>query len=553
MTTNSKVLALKYRPVVFEDLIGQKIISETISNSIKENKVPNAYLFTGIRGVGKTTTARLVAKALNCLNGIENLCKKNLCENCTAISNSNHIDVLEQNGADKTSIDDIRDLIEFSRYAPTSAKYKIFIIDEVHQISKNAFNALLKILEEPPPYIKFILATTEIKKVPITVVSRCQRFDLSRVKSVELFNYIKKIKEKENGNVTDEALKLIVKISEGSVRDALSLLDRALLSTEKNSELDLKGAQKIFGYFDKSQLIDLFKYIFEGNQEKVLNTYRLIYDQGIEPKIFLNDFLELLYYFKNINSLKIEGTNFSLNDEQFKSIKSLAENLDNETLILFWQFTINTIGELDIVANQNLSIEMFLIRLIHLKAISNTSSIEINDKENKFFDKNSDEIPIKKNNEPADINNNTIEQIKNIVQEKNIKKNIKIENEQTDRFQIESFDELIEICNRKKEIKLKYELETNVNLVSFENKRLEISFNENLDKEFIKILSTKLFEWTNERWIITLSKEIGKMSRKDIVKDSKKKLLVDAKKSTTYKKILENFSDAELIDVESED
>ena len=553
MTTNSKVLALKYRPVVFEDLIGQKIISETISNSIKENKVPNAYLFTGIRGVGKTTTARLVAKALNCLKGIENLCKKNLCENCTAISNSNHIDVLEQNGADKTSIDDIRDLIEFSRYAPTSAKYKIFIIDEVHQISKNAFNALLKILEEPPPYIKFILATTEIKKVPITVVSRCQRFDLSRVKSVELFNYIKKIKEKENGNVTDEALKLIVKISEGSVRDALSLLDRALLSTEKNSELDLTGAQKIFGYFDKSQLIDLFKYIFEGNQEKVLNTYRLIYDQGIEPKIFLNDFLELLYYFKNINSLKIEGTNFSLNDEQFKSIKSLVENLDNETLILFWQFTINTIEELDIVANQNLSIEMFLIRLIHLKAISNTPSIEINDKENKFFDKNSDEIPIKKNNEPADINNNTIEQIKNIVQEKNIKKNIKIENEQTDRFQIESFDELIEICNRKKEIKLKYELETNVNLVSFENKRLEISFNENLDKEFIKILSTKLFEWTNERWIITLSKEIGKMSRKDIIKDSKKKLLDDAKKSTTYKKILENFSDAELIDVESED
>jgi DNA polymerase-3 subunit gamma/tau len=196
---------------------------------------------------------------------------------------------------------------------------------------------------------------------------------------------------------------------------------------------------------------------------------------------------------------------------------------------------------------------MFLIRLIHLKAISNTPSIEINDKENKFFDKNSDETPIKKNNEPADINNNTIEQIKNIVQEKNIKKNIKIENEQADRFQIESFDELVEICNRKKEIKLKYELETNVNLVSFENKRLEISFNENLDKEFIKILSTKLFEWTNERWIITLSKEIGKMSRKDIVKDSKKKLLDDAKKSTTYKKILENFSDAELIDVESED
>ena len=551
MTTNSKVLALKYRPVVFEDLIGQKIISETISNSIKENKVPNAYLFTGIRGVGKTTTARLVAKALNCLKGIENLCKKNLCENCTAISNSNHIDVLEQNGADKTSIDDIRDLIEFSRYATTSAKYKIFIIDEVHQISKNAFNALLKILEEPPPYIKFILATTEIKKVPITVVSRCQRFDLSRVKSVELFNYIKKIKEKENGNVTDEALKLIVKISEGSVRDALSLLDRALLSTEKNSELDLTGAQKIFGYFDKSQLIDLFKYIFEGNQEKVLNTYRLIYDQGIEPKIFLNDFLEVLYYFKNINSLKIEGTNFSLNDEQFKCIKSLVEKLDNETLILFWQFTINVMQELDVVSNQNLSIEMFLIRLIHLKAISNTSTVEINDKENNFVNKNFNEIPIKKN-DSVDTNN-AIEQIKNIVQEKNIEKNIKNKNEQNDKFQIKSFDNLIKICTLKKELKLKYELETNVNLVSFENRRIEISFNEDLDKEFIKILSIKLFEWTNERWIISLSKEAGKMSRKSVIKDNKKKLLDDAKKSMTYKKILASFSDAQLIDVESED
>ncbi len=556
MTTNSKVLALKYRPVVFEDLIGQQIVSETILNSIKENKVPNAYLFTGIRGVGKTTTARLVAKALNCLNGTENICKKNFCKNCESISNSNHIDVLEMDAASKTGVDDVRDLIEFSRYGPTSAKYKIFIIDEVHMLSKQAFNALLKTLEEPPQYnngggLKFIFATTEVKKIPITVVSRCQRFDLSRVKSAELFNYIKKIKEKEKGNITDEALKLIVKMSEGSVRDALSLLDRAILSIEKNNELDLKGAQKIFGYFDKSQLIELFENIFEGNEEKVLGSYRLIYDQRIEPKIFLNDFLEVLYYFKNINSLKIEGTNFSLNDEQFKCIKSLVEKLDNETLILFWQFTINVMQELDVVSNQNLSIEMFLIRLIHLKAISNTSTVEINDKENNFVNKNFNEIPIKKN-DSVDTNN-AIEQIKNIVQEKNIEKNIKNKNEQNDKFQIKSFDNLIKICTLKKELKLKYELETNVNLVSFENRRIEISFNEDLDKEFIKILSIKLFEWTNERWIISLSKEAGKMSRKSVIKDNKKKLLDDAKKSMTYKKILASFSDAQLIDVESED
>ena len=182
-------------------------------------------------------------------------------------------------------------------------------------LSKQAFNALLKTLEEPPAYLKFIFATTEIKKIPVTVISRCQKFDLSRIKSSELFKFIKGIKEKEGGKVSDDALKLIVKISEGSVRDALSLLDRALLTLDSNKELDLKSAQNIFGFFDKSQLIELFEFIFNGDENKVVEIYRKIYDQGVEPKIFINDFLELLYYFKNINSLTLESTNFSLNDD----------------------------------------------------------------------------------------------------------------------------------------------------------------------------------------------------------------------------------------------
>ena len=548
MKKNSKILALKYRPQVFEDLIGQNIICETIINSIKTNKIPNAYLFTGIRGVGKTTLARIVAKSLNCSKGFEKICKTDLCENCKAITDSNHIDVLEMDAASKTGVEDVRDLIEFSRYGPTTAKFKIFIIDEVHMLSKQAFNALLKTLEEPPEYLKFIFATTEIKKIPITVVSRCQRFDLPRIKSNELFSFLKKIKEKENGKATDEALKLIVKISEGSVRDGLSLLDRALLSVDNNSELDLLGAQKIFGYFDKSQLINLFKLIFEGKEKEVLQIYRSIYDQGVEPKVFINDFLELLYYFKNINALKVEGTNFSLNDQDFENINNISKQISSEVLILFWQFTIKTLDELDIVSNQNLSIEMFLIRLIHLKGISNATSIEINHKENNASKKNFNELADKKKNDSFN-NKNTIEQIKNIVQEEKIKN----KNEQDEKFHIKSFDQLIEICILKKEIKLKYELETNVSLVSFENNRIEISFNESLDKEFIKILSSKLYEWTKERWIITLSKKVGKMSRKDMIKDNKKKLLDDAKKSTTYKKILETFSDAQLVDVESED
>ncbi len=553
MLNKSQVLALKYRPQVFEDLIGQEIVAQTIFNSLKLNKVPNAYLFNGIRGVGKTTIARIVAKALNCKNGIEKLCKNNFCENCESIANSNHIDVLEMDAASKTGVDDVRDLIEFSRYPPTTAKFKIFIVDEVHQMSKAAFNALLKTLEEPPDYLKFIFATTEIKKIPVTVVSRCQRFDLSRVKSKELFEYIKKIKDLEKGKATDEVLKLIVKISEGSVRDALSLLDRALISKPDGQELDFNNAQKIFGYFDKSSLIELFKNLFEGNEENVIRIYRSIYDKGVEPKIFLNDFLELLYYFKNISSLKLEGTNFSLNDEEFKQISELAAAVNSETMMLFWQFTIKTMDELNIVSNQNLSIEMFLIRLLYLKYVKQNNILEtnnINISDNKLNDQ--DKLFTTTDDQNLNIKNKTISQIKNISQEEKTLPKTQL-NEIKGKIEIKDFDDLINICNQKKEVKLKYELETNVNLVSFEDQRIEISFNENLDKDFVKDLSTKLFGWTNKRWIITLSKKNGTLTKKQVEKQNKQNLLGEAKKSTLYKKMIELFPDAELVDVEIKD
>ncbi len=558
MNKNEKVLALKYRPQTFRDLIGQDVAAATILNSIKANKVPNAYLFTGIRGVGKTTIARIVAKALNCMNGVEKLCSEDFCENCKSIANSNHIDVLEMDAASKTGVDDVRDLIEFSRYGPTSAKNKIFIIDEVHMLSKQAFNALLKTLEEPPQYengggLKFIFATTEIKKIPVTVVSRCQRFDLSRVKSLELFEYLKNIKQREKGKVTDEALKLIVKISEGSVRDALSLLDRAMLSLNETKELDLKSAQKIFGCFDKSQLINLFKVILEGNESEALNIYKKIYDQGVEPKTFINDFLEILYYFKNIDALSLESTNFSLNDDEFLKIKQMSKNINNDTLFLFWQFTIKSLEEIDIVSNQNLCMEMFIIRLIHLKAIK-----QKNDLNNDLGLNNPEkDLKFKKDLKDKDLFDKkdqikTVDQIKNITQEENQKhkdqKEIK-----ASVSQINSFDDLIKICSSKRELKLKYELEKNVNLVSFENKRIEISFNDNLNKSFVKDLSSKLYEWTQERWIITLSKVKGSLSKKEEELNKKKQTIDLVKKTALFKTLSKEFPDIDLIDVKISD
>ena len=540
MTNNSSVLALKYRPQVPRDLIGQEVIIETIVNGIKSEKTPNAYLFTGIRGVGKTTIARIIAKALNCQNGIDNLCENNFCENCNSIINSNHIDVLEMDAASKTGVDDVRDLIDFSRYGPTSAKYKIFIIDEVHMLSKQAFNALLKTLEEPPSYLKFIFATTEIKKIPVTVVSRCQRYDLSRIKSDDLFQYLKKISLKENGNITDEALKLIVKISEGSVRDSLSLLDRGLMNNLEGEKLTLEKAQKIYGYFDKSFLIELIEHIFKGDEENVIKLYRKLYDAGVEPKLFLNDFLEILYYIKNISSLSLGGTNFTLNDNEFKKISEIANNTNSKEIILFWQFTIKAIDELDLVSNPSLSVEMFLIRLMYLKGF-------------KIKEESSSKIPSQISSEPIKKIEKTIgavNQIKNVSQEDKIDPKLKINKKKSE---INSFQELVNLCNQKKEIKLKYELETNINLVSFEDGRIEIAFNENLDKDFIKELSNKLLEWTNTRWIISLSQKKGEISLKEKDKISQKEIFDEVKKSEIYKKVLEILPDAELIEVKSHD
>ena len=298
MSNNSKVLALKYRPQVFKDLIGQDIIVETIEKSISQNKIPNAFLFTGIRGVGKTTIARILAKSLNCGNSEKNSCLKNKCKNCDEISESRHIDVLEMDAASKTGVDDVRDLIEFSRYGPTSSKFKIFIIDEVHMLSKQAFNALLKTLEEPPSYLKFIFATTEVNKIPITVLSRCQRFDLSRIKPEELSEFLAKVAEMEKIDINQDVLNLISKISEGSVRDALSLLDRISLTNDDSQKgnISLESAREIFGYFDKEFTINLIEKIFDGDEDKTLDLYRQIYQKGIEPKIFLNGFLEIIYY-----------------------------------------------------------------------------------------------------------------------------------------------------------------------------------------------------------------------------------------------------------------
>ena len=556
---NNKVLALKYRPQEFKDLIGQEVVAETITNAIELKKTPNAYLLTGIRGVGKTTTARLIAKALNCEKNIDKDKKcssDNFCKTCQEIINSNHIDILEMDAASKTGIDDIRELIENSKYSPTSAQYKIFIIDEVHMLSKQAFNGLLKTLEEPPSRLKFILATTEVRKIPVTILSRCQRFDLKRVSLEKLLLRLQNISKKENGNITDDALRLIARTSEGSVRDAISLLDRALISKIDNKKNKIKDIQirQMLGLADRSKLISLFKDILLGEQNNAILKLRELINSGLDAKLFLNDILEIIYLFsRRINLGPIEK-DMMISDSELKLIDEHTKNLDLHDLGLFWHLTIKTIDDLKIVSNENQTLEMYIMQLIHLKNIEYASNVKNNLNINDNIE-DSKEIKekIKVGSDEKKISGSATNQLKNTKQIKeDLMKRPELEKKLLTKNQINDFDELVDLANQNKEVELKYDLERNVRVVSFSRGKIDISFNEKLNKNFIKNLTEKLLNWTGERWVIALSKEKGAKTLYEKKVENKSLNLVNEQKSEVAKKIISTFPDAKLIDVKEE-
>ena len=554
----NKILALKYRPQEFKDLIGQEVMAQTITNAIKVGKTPNAYLLTGIRGVGKTTTARLIAKALNCEKNNDpkiNCSGEKFCPTCQEIINSNHIDILEMDAASKTGIDDVRELIENSKYSPTSAKFKIFIIDEVHMLSKQAFNGLLKTLEEPPPSLKFILATTEVRKIPVTILSRCQRFDLKRVSVEQLCQHLKKIADKEKGKISEDAIKLIARTSEGSVRDSISLLDRALISQSinENKQIEEPDVRKMLGLADKSKVIKLFKEVLSGNEKNASNILNELINDGLDAKNFLNDILEVLYLFSRRTSLGPIVKDMSISEAEVQMIDQYSKNIDMQDIGLFWQLTIKTIDDLRIVGNENLTLEMYIMQLVHLKNIDTKK--QVSNLENESSQISSDTLIGKKiDDQPVDnIPNQIKNQLKNINQIKtNPVKNLSKKN-QTTKIEITSFQDLINLANKEKEIELKYDLERNVKLVSFNRGKIDISFNEKLNKNFIKNLTEKLLSWTGERWIISLSKNSNAKSIYEKNQDDKNNMIEEFKKSKIAQEIQKTFPDAKLVDLKEEE
>ena len=555
----NKILALKYRPQEFKDLIGQEVMAKTITNAIKLGKTPNAYLLTGIRGVGKTTTARLIAKALNCQKNDDSkisCSKEKFCPTCDEIIKSNHIDILEMDAASKTGIDDVRELIENSKYSPSSAKFKIFIIDEVHMLSKQAFNGLLKTLEEPPPSLKFILATTEVRKIPVTILSRCQRFDLKRVGIDQLCDHLRMISKKEQGKISEDAIKLIARTSEGSVRDSISLLDRALISHSINEskQIEEPDIRLMLGLADKSKIISLFKEVLSGNDKEALRILHELINDGLDAKNFLNDILEVLYLFSRRISFGTIEKDMSISEAEVAMVDQYSKNLEMQDIGLFWQLTIKTLDDLRIVGNENLALEMYILQLIYLK---NIDEKKVNRNLEKSNDQSSNENLIGKKIDDKTIDTNISNQIKNQLKNINqiktnpVKKIFK--DNQNIKIEIKSFQDLINQANKEKEIELKYDLERNVKLVSFNKGTINISFNEKLNKNFIKNLTEKLLLWTGDRWIITLSKNAYAKSIYEKNQEDKSNKIEEFKTSKTAKDIQKYFPDAKLIELKEEE
>jgi DNA polymerase-3 subunit gamma/tau len=394
MSEQYKILANKYRPQTFSEVVGQDALVQTLKNEIENNKIHHAFILTGIRGIGKTTTARLIAKSLNCLSSDKAVitpCLK--CEHCTNIAKSNDSDVIEFDAASHTGVDDIRQIIDSTSYGPINSRYKIFIIDEVHMLSKSAFNALLKTLEEPPQYIKFIFATTEIRKIPITILSRCQRFDLRRLGFEETVSHLKNICNKEGFEVEDNAINILANFSEGSVRDSLSLLDRALGHNNYQHLLTEKSVIEMLGLSSKKNIYDIFSSLLEGNTDRTLEIFNDIYNYSTDINNFLQDLLEVNHNTILAKTLTKYFEIVHLPTDQIEIIKDLSKKTQLHSLMRVWRMLLRGEIELKSDFDARKTMEIILINICYGSRLPSLPDI----------------LNEKKTNPKEDIINNVIE------------------------------------------------------------------------------------------------------------------------------------------------
>ncbi len=467
-----QVLARKYRPQNFTDLHGQDVLVKVLTNGLKSGKLPQAFIFTGIRGVGKTTTARLLARALNCTGRdlAESVDPCGSCENCLAIAQDRHIDVIEMDAASRTGIDDIREVIEAAKYKAVMGKYKVYIIDEIHMLSKSAFNALLKTLEEPPAHVKFIFATTEIHKVPKTVLSRCMRFDLSRLSIKTLKTLFAEIAQKEGFSIDDRALTLIARAADGSARDGISMLDQA--RTMALDAITAETVQQMLGLSEAGQIFDLLHGAIKGDAKQAMQKVDELYAIGADPSTLLNELLNLVH---TLSCLKVDASlldDLGLTEADAVSCKALAEQLTVPTLTRVWQVLMKGAEEMQLAPLPLQALQMVVLRLVYASTLPSLEDIA---KAGLGF-----EVAAPKPQLAA------------------------VEQHQPVALQgpIENFEALVELVAKNKEPLLYAYLKADVNLVSFEQGSVELKLNERVPKDLPLKLSQLLKTWTGETWVI---------------------------------------------------
>ncbi len=466
-TTEHKILARKYRPRSFSELVGQESILNTISNSIESNRISQAYLFTGIRGVGKTTIARVLARTLNyTLDNIEyspSINLENIGLNCEAIMESRHPDVFEMDAASNTGIDNVREIINFAQTRPTMAKYKIFIIDEVHMLSRQAFNGLLKILEEPPEHVIFIFATTEIEKIPVTILSRCQKFNLQRIDSEIMIKYVFDIAQKEKVEINEKSVQIICTASEGSMRDALSILDQAISLCDGNISEDKLA--DMLNLNDMNFIIELFEKLILSEIDQIKKKIDQIYENGFEPISLIRD-LSRVTHLASLIKIKIQIKNNYLSSDQIEKINSIIQNIDISSLIHMWQMLLKGYNEVMESFDNNVALEMLLIKLCYSSQLPPIDSL---------ISKFQDSMDGEKNKVPA----------------KEIKIDIKIP---------ESFDEAKSMIIDN-DIRLAGDLEK-FELIEYKIGHIDLTSNDMINNATIKQIESSLKNLTNMEWTI---------------------------------------------------
>lgn len=558
-TAEYKVLARKYRPKTFDQLIGQDVMVKTLTNAIKSKRLAHAFILTGVRGVGKTTTARLLASTLNCLKvkkGEEmaaSPCGK--CENCLEIAESRHPDVLEMDAASRTSVDDVREIIENVRYAPTSARFKVYIIDEVHMLSKSAFNALLKTLEEPPPHVKFVFATTEIRKLPVTVLSRCQRFDLRRVATGLLVEHLKQVVKLEKCEVENIAVLMIARAAEGSVRDALSLLDQAI--AHGGGIATAESVRAMLGLADRLQILILFRAIMEGDVKKALKLTQKQYNLGADPAVILKDLVETTHWVTRIKTTGEAGADILISEPEKEQGEALAKDLALPDLTRAWQILLKGFGETQIAPSPIRSIEMVIIRLCHAACLPDPAKLVKTltvEKDSNGTDENregvstSNESTRAKTTAPAPETAKTeprAEASSNVLA---LIKDTTTTNELLSPMP-QSFAGLVELFEKKHEGVIGKYLFDDVSLVAFKPGAVSFKPLRNIPATLPSRMKTLLETWTGQTWQVSISREEGKPSLCIQENEQNKKLDERARNNPLVKRVLAAFPGAEITEI----